>query len=74
MFTYLVIFESKVLVRDYEDQRWSPAIFGGRINNPIYSHYVTVGGRIYKQLIPYKGNEHLCNKSIDCSKYYKTWE
>lgn len=70
----LVIFESKVLVRDHNDQRWKPGIFGGYINNPSYSYYITVGGGSYKQLIPYKGNEHLCNKSIDCSKYYKTWE
>lgn len=73
----LILFESKVLVRDFDHQIWKPAIFGGYIVNSVNavnSYYMTIGGISYLQLIPYKGNEHLCNKSNDCSKYYKIWK
>lgn len=36
-------------------------------------HYVTVAGKSYTQMIPYKGNEHLCGTKDDCDDFYKTW-
>lgn len=68
----LVPFETKVLVRDYNDQIWRPAIFGIYIINKCY--YITVGGFSFKQLIPYENNEHLLGTTNDCKEYYKIWK
>lgn len=35
--------------------------------------YRTLGGTVYKQCIPYEGNEHLTGLVEDCDNYYKTW-
>lgn len=70
----LVPFESKVLVRDYDDETWKPAIWGMcNDNDGNYYKYIVIGGVGYRQLIPYDNNEHLKGKSKDCSEYYKTW-
>ena len=69
----LKIFESRVLVRDGEDQNWRPAIFGG-FKKEIRIPYITVGGSYFKYLIPYEGNEHLLLSKNDCDDFYKTWE
>jgi hypothetical protein len=65
----LVPFESKVLVRNDNEQRWIPAFWGGRREDG----YVTTFGWS-KYCIPYEGNEHLLNKTDDCDEYYKTWK
>lgn len=70
----LVPFESKVLVRDGENDIWKPAIFGDYIGNDKNYPYITVGGCIYKYLIPYKNNKHLMGTTNECNKYYKTWK
>ena len=62
-------FESKVLVRDYDDRMWNPAFWGKYLEDSKYS-YLTSGG-CYKQCIPYEGNEHLLDKTDD---FYKTQE
>ena len=64
-------FESKVLVRDYDDRMWNPAFWGKYLEDSKYS-YLTSGG-CYKQCIPYEGNEHLLGTTIDCDEFYKTW-
>ena len=70
----LVPFETKVLVREDARGEWIPAIWGFYDDNTKAHPYVTVGGVIYKYLIPFEGNEHLLGKTNDCNKYYKTWE
>jgi hypothetical protein len=65
-------FTSKVLVRDFDNQIWKPAIFGYYIANK--RHYMTVGGITYLQLIPYENNEYLLGSTEDCKDYYKTWK
>lgn len=67
--TTLKPFESKVLVRDIDSQRWDPALYGYK----NFSLYTVVGGNPYCQCIPYKGNEHLLGTTDDCDDYYKTW-
>jgi hypothetical protein len=67
--TTLIPFESKVLVRNDNEQRWIPAFWGGRREDG----YVTTFGWS-KYCIPYKGNEYLLNKTDDCDEYYKTWK
>ena len=71
----LVPFESKVLVRDGDNDIWHPAIWGciGVPDIDIYP-YIVMGGVGFDQCIPYEGNEHLLSTTNDCDKYYKTWE
>ena len=71
-------FESRVLVRDFEDQAWKPAIWGyydiNSCNRSLYILYRVLGGNGFLTCIPYEGNEHLRGKTDDCDNYYKTWE
>lgn len=67
----LVPFESKVLVRDGENQYWRVSFWGCFFKSEFM--YDTARGR-YKQCIPYEGNEHLLGKKGECEEYYKTWE
>ena len=69
----LKIFESRVLVRNWKDEYWRPAMFGG-FQKERSTPYVTVGGVYFRYLIPYKGNEHLIGTTNDCDEFYKTWE
>lgn len=68
--TTLKPFESKVLVRDRDHQYWRVSFFGFFKKDECL--YDTVRG-IYRQCIPYEGNEHLLSKTDDCDEYYKTW-
>jgi hypothetical protein len=64
-------FESKVLVRDNDLDTWKPSFWGYLRGGEFM--YDTVRG-VFRQCIPYKGNEYLRGTSEDCNKYYKTWE
>ena len=65
----LVPFESKVLVRNDENQFWIPAFWGTqRVDG-----YTTTFGWC-KYCIPYEGNEHLLETNDDCDEYFKTWK
>lgn len=70
--TALKHFKSEVLVRNDVGELWLPYFFGGLTNNNDYPYRV-IGGNIWKCCIPYEGNEHLLNKTDDCSEYYKNW-
>lgn len=48
----------KVLVRDYDEQEWSCAIFS-HISNTDKGYEYVANPFTWKQCIPYKGNEHL---------------
>lgn len=65
---------NKVLVRDHSKSCWDIAFYKryDKINK-FYLHH-TLGGIVYRQCIPYEGNEHLLGKTDDCNEYYKTWE
>lgn len=72
--TTLKPFESRVLVRDDEKEKWEPAIWGYyNTNHNTYCPYKTVGGNCFIFCIPYKGNEHLLGVTKDCDDFYKTW-
>lgn len=49
----------KVLVRDCENEPWNPALFGKKREIDGRVEYITVGGCLYYECIPYEGNEHL---------------
>lgn len=68
----LKLFESRVLVRDCDNQIWIPTFWGGGYLEDN-CRYLTTNG-CYKYCIPYEGNEHLCGKTYDCDMFYKTWE
>ena len=63
-------FESRVLVRNYNESPWKPAIYGFSNSKETY----TIGGLQWKQCIPYEGNEHLLGTTNYCDEYYKNWE
>lgn len=69
----LVPFESRVLVRNKEEDIWRPAIFGCYVREKKYPYYV-LGGSCWKQCIPYDCHRHLSGKTDDCDEYFKTWK
>ena len=66
----LVPFESKVLVRDDDYDEWRSA-FWGHLRQKADMKYDTLRG-VYRQCIPYEGNERLLGKTYNCSDFYKT--
>lgn len=69
-------FESRVLVRDRNNDEWRGQFFS-HYNNCSDRPYICIGiERLfeYKQCIPYEGNEHLLGTTDDCNEFYKTWE
>lgn len=70
--TTLIPFESRVLVRDNDYDVWRGA-FWGYLREKQDIKYDTTRG-VYRQCIPYEGNEHLLGKTDDCADYFKTWE
>lgn len=71
--TTLIPFESKVLVRDTEEEKWKPAIWGYYdVDHIKYYPYETVGGNCFCLCIPYEGNEHLLGTNDNCDDFYKT--
>lgn len=72
--TTLVPFESRVLVRDDEKEKWKPAIWGYYdTDNTKYYPYETICGNCFVFCIPYEGNEHLLGTTNNCDEFYKTW-
>ena len=67
--TTLKAFESRVLVRNDENQRWLPAFWGYK----VVDGFITTFGWC-KYCIPYEGNEFLFKTNNDCDDYFKTWE
>lgn len=68
----LIPFESRVLVRDNDYGEWRGA-FWGHLRQEADIKYDTLRG-VYRQCIPYEGNEHLLGKTDDCIDFYKTWK
>lgn len=67
----LVPYESRVLVRNGDNDIWKPAIFGCYIYKS--APYYVLGGTSWKYCIPYEGNKHLLRTTNDCDDYYKIW-
>ena len=70
--TTLVPFDSRVLVRDNNLQKWSPAMWEYYDFDSQDYPYKIVGG-CARYCIPYEGNEHLLGTTNDCDEYYKNW-
>ena len=73
--TTLVPFESKVLVRDKNNDKWIGQFFS-HYDNGSDRPYVCIGIEglcEYKKCIPFKSNEYLLGKTDDCDEYYKNW-
>lgn len=70
----LVTFESKVLCRDNNTEKWKSNFWGFYdIDNAMNYPYECCGNS-FAQCIPYEGNEHLLGKTDDCAEFYKTWK
>lgn len=63
----------KVLVRDHDRAYWDITFYECYDSKNKSYPYRTLGGTVYKQCIPYKGNEHLAGFVKECSDYYKIW-
>ena len=72
--TTLVPFESRVLIRDSDEEIWHPGIWGFYNNTSDVPYPYRLIGDISKCCIPYKGNEHLLGTTNDCDEFYKTWK
>lgn len=66
-------FESRVLVRDYDNRMWIPTFWGKRLEDDSNCSYLTTNG-CYKYCIPYEDNQHLIGTTNDCAPFFKTWE
>lgn len=64
-------FESRVLMRESNNDCWRPAIYGYK--NSINKRFYAIAGGAYLQCIPYEGNKHLIGITEDCDEYYKNW-
>lgn len=72
--TTLKPFESRVLVRDTDTEKWKSNFWGFYDIDAINYPYECCCGIPFAQCIPYEGNEHLLSKTDDCDDFYKTWE
>lgn len=74
--TTLKPFESKVLVRDKNSDKWIGQFFS-HYDSGSDRPYVCIGIEglcEYKKCIPFKNNEYLLGTTEDCNEYYKTWK
>lgn len=71
--TTLIPFESKVLVRDNDIERWRPTFWGFYDNDDSLNYPYECVGSAFAQCIPYEGNEHLRGTNNKCNDFYKTW-
>ncbi len=71
--TTLVPFESRVLVRDYDNQIWMPTFWGKYLEGSQNCSYLTTNG-CYKYCVPYDDNQELLGTIDDCEEFYKTWK
>ena len=70
----LVPFESRVLVRDTNTEKWKSTFWGFYdIDNAMNYPYECCGNS-FAQCIPYEGNEHLLGTTDDCDEFFKIWE
>ena len=60
----------KVLVRDFDNETWEINFFSKLLDG---KHFKCLDSS-YVQCIPYEGNEHLHDTTINCYKFYRTWE
>ena len=70
----LIPFESKVLVRDSDVERWRPTIWGFYDNDDEMNYPYECIGDAFAQCIPFKNNEHLLGTNNDCDDFYKNWK
>jgi hypothetical protein len=68
----LIPFESRVLVRDNNLQKWSPAMWGYYDFDSQDYPYKLIGGAA-RYCIPYEKNEYLLGTTNDCDNFFKTW-
>lgn len=74
--TTLKPFESRVLVRDGNNDEWRGHFFSHHYKGSDRP-YICIGQEglsEYRFCIPFEGNEYLLGKTEDCIEFYKTWK
>ena len=71
--TTLKPFESRVLVRDTNTEKWKSNFWGFYDIDCAMNYPYECCGNSVAQCIPYEGNEHLLGTTNDCDDFYKTW-
>lgn len=69
----LVPFESRVLVRDRNTEKWKSNFWGFYDIDSAMNYPYECCGNSFGQCIPYEGNEHLLGTTNDCEDFYKIW-
>jgi hypothetical protein len=72
--TTLKPFESRVLVRDKNTEKWKSGFWGFYDSDHAMNYPYECCGDSFAQCIPFEGNEHLLGDTHDCDEYYKTWK
>jgi hypothetical protein len=63
----------KVLVKSGSLNKWHIQLFE-KYDKACKYPFICMGYNKYKECIPYEGNEHLLDTTVDCDNFYKTWE
>lgn len=70
----LKAFDSRVLIRDKSNGKWSCSLFS-HIDNELYYPIVCINGSSWRCCIPYNDDtKHLVGTSEEAPKYYRYWE
>lgn len=67
-------FESRVLVRNNDTEKWKSNFWGFYNSDNTMNHPYECCGTSFAQCIPYEGNEHLLGKIDNCDEYFRAWK
>ena len=70
----LMPFDSRVLIRDKSNGKWSCSLFS-HIDNELYYPFVCINGSSWRCCIPYNDDtKHLVGTTEEAPEYYRYWE
>lgn len=70
----LMPFDSRVLIRDKSNGKWSCSLFS-HIDNELYYPFVCINGSSWRCCIPYnEETKHLVGTTEEAPEYYRYWE
>ena len=70
----LMPFDSRVLIRDKSNGKWSCSLFS-HIDNELYYPFVCINGSSWRCCIPYnEETKHLVGTTDEAPEYYRYWE
>lgn len=70
----LMPFDSRVLIRDKSNGKWSCSLFS-HIDNELYYPFVCINGSSWRCCIPYnEDTKHLIGTTEEAPEFYRYWE